>query len=145
MKDLNRAGGELAARFRVNAMTDITGFGLAGHALKMAEASKVSLRIHSGYLPTLKGAWEVFEKGSIPGAAFRNQEFCGKQVHFTRSVPYSLKMLTFDAQTSGGLLMSVPRDLSEDFCNELKTRDPRTSPLVIGEVLEESPRRIYIE
>ncbi len=64
-------------------MTDITGFGLAGHALKMAEASKVSFRIQTGMIPLLPGAFAIFEKGSIPGATFRNQEFTGKSVHFT--------------------------------------------------------------
>ncbi|MCK4748633.1 MAG: selenide, water dikinase SelD, partial [Bacteroidales bacterium] len=77
MKKLNRSGAEIAVKFGIKGMTDITGFGLAGHALKMAEASKVSFRIHSDRIPLLAGAYQVFEKGSIPGATFRNLEFTG--------------------------------------------------------------------
>jgi len=124
-------------------MTDITGFGLAGHAMKMAEASKVSFRISASRVPILPGAYDIFEKGSIPGAAFRNQEFTGSHVHFTRTVDYSRKMLMHDAQTSGGLLMCVPADLASDLLEELNREE--TQAARIGEVLEESPRRLYFE
>ena len=145
MKHLNRHAAELAAKFNISSMTDITGFGLAGHAMKMAEASKVSFRIHSAQIPLLPGAYRVFEKGSIPGAAFRNLEFTGKQAHFARGVDYNLKMLAHDAQTSGGLLMAVNPDHAGPLLEELHLRDPEFSAMEIGEVLTESPRRLYIE
>lgn len=145
MKHLNRSGAEVAAQYGVGGMTDITGFGLAGHGLKMAQASKVSLRIHAESVPLLQGAHRIFEKGSIPGATFRNKEFTGNQVHFTRGVGYSTVMLMHDAQTSGGLLMSVNPDHSEAFVSELKTKDPELSVAVIGEVLSKSPRSLYFE
>jgi selenide,water dikinase len=126
-------------------MTDITGFGLAGHAMKMAEASGVSFRIRSSEIPLLDGAYEVYEKGSIPGATFRNLEFTGQHAHYTRRVDYNLKMLAHDAQTSGGLLMSVNPDHAGSLVEELKRLDPEASAVEIGEVLLESPRRIYIE
>ncbi|MEZ5071897.1 MAG: selenide, water dikinase SelD [Bacteroidales bacterium] len=143
MKTLNKVSGNLASRYRVTALTDITGFGLAGHALKLAEASRVSLRILSRNLPLLPGAYEVFEKGSIPGATFRNQEFTGTRAHFTRGVDYTLKMLVHDAQTSGGLLMAVPPDLTDELRNALEREGHPAAH--VGEVLEESPRRIYVE
>ena len=145
MKSLNAEGARQATRHGVKGMTDITGFGLAGHALKMAEASRVSFRIRTGSIPLLPGAFRVFEKGSIPGAAFRNQEFTGKAVHFTRGVDYTRKMLVHDAQTSGGLLIAAPQDLAENMVNELNDRDPDNGAALIGEVLEESPRRLYFE
>ncbi|PID92142.1 MAG: selenide, water dikinase SelD [Bacteroidetes bacterium] len=143
MKELNRIAAEEAVRFGVSGMTDITGFGLAGHALKMAEASRVSLSIHSSMLPVLPGAYESYEKGSIPGACFRNQDFVGEKAHFTRQIDYNLKMLTHDPQTSGGMLMSVPIDLVSGLLASL--REKKVEASIIGEVLPESPRRLYFD
>jgi selenide,water dikinase len=145
MKQLNRHGSALAVKYGVTGMTDITGFGLAGHALKMAEASGVSLRIRTSQIPLLQGAYQVFEQGSIPGATFRNLEFTGQQAHCTRSVDYNLKMLVHDAQTSGGLLMAVTPDHVKAMVRELESVDPESASAVIGEVLPESPRRLYFE
>jgi selenide, water dikinase len=145
MKHLNRLGSALAVKYGVSCMTDITGFGLAGHALKMAEASGVSFRIMTSRVPLLPGAYQVFEKGSIPGAAFRNLEFTGHHAHCTRSVDYHLKMLVHDAQTSGGLLMAVNPDHADAMVRELNSTDPEITAAVIGEVLPESPRRLYLE
>jgi len=145
MKHLNTYGAGVAVRFGVSGMTDVTGFGLAGHALKMARASQVSFRIQTAKIPLLPGAYEVFEKGSIPGAAFRNLEFTGDQVHFTREVDYSLKMLCHDAQTSGGLLMSVNPDHASNLVEEINRHDPDSGAQLIGEVVPESPRALYLE
>jgi selenide,water dikinase len=145
MKQLNRTGAEIAVRYGVSGMTDITGFGLAGHALKMARASRVSLRIRAKSVPLLPGAYRLFEQGSIPGATFRNKEYTGDQLHFTRGVDYTMKMLIHDAQTSGGLFMSVNPDIVGNFVKELRTNDPDLYVAVVGEVLEESPRALYFE
>jgi len=145
MKILNRHGAEMAMKYGVAGMTDITGFGLAGHALKMAGASGVSFRIRTAQIPLLPGAYRAFEKGSIPGVTFRNLEFSGHQVHFTRRVDYTLKMMVHDAQTSGGLLISVNPDIAGAMLSELNGSDPFPGATVIGEVLDESPRRIYFE
>jgi selenide,water dikinase len=145
MKHLNRIGAELAVKYGVGGMTDITGFGMAGHALKMAEASQVSFRLKTSQIPLLPGAYQVFEKGSIPGASFRNLEFTGTQINFTRGVDYNLKMLVHDAQTSGGLLMSVNPDHAHQLVQELNDLDPTAGGSIVGEVLMKSPRSIYFE
>ncbi len=145
MKRLNIHGAKTAVKFGISGMTDITGFGLAGHALKMAEASHTSFRIHTKSILVLPGAYHVYKKGSIPGATFRNQEFTGARAHFTRTVDYNLKMLVHDAQTSGGLLMSVNPDHAERVIHELNTIDPGSGATIIGEVLNESPRTLYFE
>jgi selenide,water dikinase len=145
MKSLNVEGGLALTGKWAHGMTDITGFGLAGHAMKMAEASGVSFRIRTDAIPFLPGAVRIFGKGSIPGASFRNQEFTGKALHFTRNVGYTVRMLVHDAQTSGGLLMSVPADLADHVVKELQEREKGNGAVLIGEVLEESPRRIYFE
>ena len=68
--------------FSVRCATDITGFGLLGHALKMALASYITLKIRSAEVPILPGAFELADKGCIPGAAFRNQEFVEQGCRF---------------------------------------------------------------
>lgn len=145
MKHLNRHGAALAVKYGVSSMTDITGFGLAGHAMKMSEASGVSFRIRSTQIPLLPGAYQVYEKGSIPGASFRNLEFTEEHIHCTRGVDYNLKMMVHDAQTSGGLLMTVNPDHAGALIEELRRVDPGVSAVEIGEVLKESPRRLYFE
>lgn len=145
MKQLNGAASEIAVKYGAGGMTDITGFGLAGHGLKMAQASHVSFRIRTGAVPLLGGAHRIFDRGSIPGATFRNWEYTGEQVHFTSSVPYTLKMLMHDAQTSGGLLISVNPDHAGKLVDELKNNHPGLSVAEIGEVLSESPRSLYFE
>ncbi len=145
MKHLNRQGAKVAVKDGISSMTDITGFGLAGHALKMAEASQTSLRIQTEKVPLLPGAYQVYEKGSIPGATFRNQEFTGDRAHFTRNVDYNLKMLVHDAQTSGGLLMAVNPDHAMHVVQELNIVDPLNNAAIIGEVLNKSPRSLYFE
>jgi selenide,water dikinase len=145
MKHLNRHAARLAVKYEVSGMTDITGFGLAGHAMKMAEASRKSFRIHSMQVPLLPGAYQVFDRGSIPGASFRNLEFTGEHAHYARNVDYNTKMLLHDAQTSGGLLMAVNPDHTASLLSELNSIDPEISAMEIGEVIPESPRRLYIE
>ena len=145
MKVLNKEASELAGKYNVNAMTDITGFGLLGHALKMAEASQVSFRISSEKLALLEDAYAIFDSGCIPGATFRNLEFTGDQIHYAKSCNYNFKMLAHDAQTSGGMLLSVNPDLANDFVKASKNLNGSFNASVIGEVLMESPRRIYLE
>ena len=145
MKHLNRHGATLAVKYGASCMTDMTGFGLAGHAMKMAEASGVSFRIRSSQIPLLPGAYNVYDRGSIPGATFRNLEFTAQHAHCTRGVDYNLKMLVHDAQTSGGLLMAVNPDHAGSLIEELNRLDPEIPAVEIGEVLPESPRRLYFE
>jgi selenide,water dikinase len=145
MKHLNKHAASLAKKYGVSGMTDITGFGLAGHAMKMAEASRLSFHIRSLQVPLLPGAYQVYDKGSIPGATFRNLEFTGEHAHYARGVDYNIKMLLHDAQTSGGLLMAVNPDHATSLLSDLNRIDPEISAAEIGEVLPESPRRLYVE
>jgi selenide, water dikinase len=135
MKLLNRAGAEIMRIFDVRCATDVTGFSLLGHALKMAKASKVTFEIDSAEVPVLSGAYELAESGCIPGAAFRNLEFVDPDCSFGRDVDYSMKMLCCDAQTSGGLILCVP-DWKADECkaNLIDRAYDRTE--IIGRVVQ---------
>jgi selenide, water dikinase len=120
MKQLNAAGADIMQKYDVKCATDITGFGLAGHALKMAQASKVSLHIDTSKVPLFDGAFDLAELGCIPGACFRNMEFAENDIEFEKIVSYEHKMLMMDAQTSGGLLICCKNENSKSIVEELQ-------------------------
>jgi selenide,water dikinase len=107
MQQLNRAGAEVMQAFDVKAGTDITGFGLLGHTMQMADASQVTLRLQASQVPLLAGAYDLAEAGCLPGAMFRNLDYVERKVFFAPGLDYSLKMLLLDPQTSGGLCFGV--------------------------------------
>lgn len=119
MKQLNKNGAEIMQRFGIKCATDITGFGLAGHALKMAMGSNVTIRIEAKKVPLFDGAYDLIELGCIPGACFRNLEYVEDYCQFDKSLDYNLKMLILDAQTSGGLLICCPEKKAEDLLESL--------------------------
>jgi len=114
MSQLNRTAAQVCSKFRVDAMTDITGFGLVGHALEVAKASHISLQIDHRKLPILPGALEYSREGFCAGGLTSNREFFGKNVYVPDSVPAEVQNILFDPQTSGGLLIfSHPDDVSK--------------------------------
>ncbi len=142
MKLLNDKGAEVMVSHGVKCATDITGFGLAGHALKMALGSNVSIQINTGQVPVIEKTLDLIELGCIPGAAFRNLEFTEKDCSFDRSVNYNHKMLMMDAQTSGGLLISSPPQEVDTMLEALKNSGCPESA-IIGEVIDKSEKPIY--
>src|SRR2546425_4474979 len=105
MSQLNRAAGEICLKFRVDAMTDITGFGLVGHAIEVAKASHISLQIDHRKLPLLPGALEYSRAGFCAAGLTSNREFFGGRVYISDPVPAEIQNILFDPQTSGGLLV----------------------------------------
>jgi len=130
---LNKTGAEVMKKHGIIGATDITGFGLAGHALKMAKASRLSLNINMKNVPLIGKTYSLVDDGCIPGASFRNLEYCENDTSFAADLDYNLKMIAFDAQTSGGLLMSVPADKSDLVISDLYNAG-LTYSNVIGEV-----------
>ena len=120
----NRAGAEIVTRrsFDVHAMTDVTGFGLMGHAREMAVGSDVRFEIECALIPLLDGAVEAVELGCIPAGLMANREFveCFVEDHPGARVPDFLRPLLYDPQTSGGLLISVRRSDADELTNELR-------------------------
>jgi selenide,water dikinase len=110
MSRLNKTAAQLANEFGLRGGTDITGFGLLGHGMEMANASKVALHFDYERLPFLSGARSYAEKGIFPGGAFDNKKHFGEAVNFDKKIDEHLQMLTFDPQTSGGLLLGVPAE-----------------------------------
>ena len=110
MTTLNKRAAEVIAdgNFRVNSMTDVTGFGLIGHAREMALASEVSLEFYSSRIPLLEGALECVRAAYIPGGLTNNRDFAECLVEYDDEVSAELRALLFDPQTAGGLLIATP-------------------------------------
>jgi selenide,water dikinase len=117
MTTLNRKAAEVitdeTAGFKVHGLTDVTGFGLIGHARELALGSQVSLRLRASQVPLLPGALECVRAGYVPGGLNANREFADCAVLWDDGVPEELRTILFDPQTAGGLLVSVaPEDAS---------------------------------
>ena len=110
MTTLNKRAAEVVSggSFRVNAMTDVTGFGLIGHAREIALASDGSSHISAGKVPVLEGAVECVRAGYIPGGLKNNRDFAECLVEYEDGVADDVRSLLFDPQTAGGLLISTP-------------------------------------
>lgn len=134
MKLLNKKGGELMLKYGVKGATDVTGFGLTGHSMSTAKASGVTFRIDSSMLPMIEGTGSIIDEGCIPGAVFRNLEYTKNRVHFADSCSLTAKMLSADAQTSGGLFIAVDADKANSMLEELLPTHPQAS--IIGTVEE---------
>jgi len=128
--------------FPVHAMTDITGFGLIGHAREMAMASDVSLTLHSAQIPLLEGALECARAGHIPGGLKANREFAECVVSYEQQISEEMKALLFDPQTAGGLLISVPPSEADQLLHSLQNAGVSTHE--IGNVIESSKPLIRI-
>ncbi len=135
MKLLNRSGAEVMKKFNIRGATDITGFGLAGHALKMAKASKVTVTLNMKQVPLIGNVYGLTEQGCIPGASFRNLDYIETDSGIGKDLNYNLKMLACDAQTSGGLLISTPYIFENEILNELK-KSGLSSSAIVGKVTE---------
>jgi selenide,water dikinase len=123
MKALNRDAAVLARHHRVQAATDITGFGLLGHAAEVARASAVQLNFEVSAIPVLAGAERYVAGGFVPGGTVDNRSHFSSRVSFADGIPSRVSTLLFDAQTSGGLLIAVPADRLQDFLSDAEKAD----------------------
>jgi len=122
MTTLNRAAAEVVAsdKFAVHSMTDITGFGLLGHAREMAAGSGVSMRIYASRVPLLAGALECVRAKYVPGGLKSNRQFTESCVEADSGVPQDLLTLLYDPQTAGGLLIAVAESDEDALAAELR-------------------------
>lgn len=116
---LNARGAEVIRSMGLKAATDITGFGLAGHVLEMARGSGVSVEIETEALPFMEQAEDLASFGLIPAGTYRNREHCSCRTTVSESAEELRSLLTFDAQTSGGLLLAVPQGRVQEACERL--------------------------
>ena len=137
MTTLNKTAAEIAGKYEVHGMTDITGFGLIGHGREMALASNVSLRIQASEVPLLPGALECVRAGYIPGGLKANREFAECAVGYDSEVSDEIKTVLFDPQTAGGLLISVAAKDARQLVNKIVAVE-------IGEVVESTKPLIQV-
>ena len=135
MTTLNKKAAEviIGTPFAVHGLTDVTGFGMIGHAREVALASKISLRLYAGRIPLLEGALDCVRAGHIPGGLKANREFAECVVDYEDGVSEEIKTLLFDPQTAGGLLISVAADDSAELTRALNAAG--VAAVEIGEVL----------
>ncbi|MCB0333222.1 MAG: selenide, water dikinase SelD [Bdellovibrionales bacterium] len=143
MAELNKRGFEVASQFVVHACTDVTGFGLLGHLLEMMKGSEVSARISLGNIHFLTSARELAEYGHIPGGSRNNLEYVKPFVSFSPDLSPLDQLLLADAQTSGGLLLSVPEDQSQELLTQLQ-QELAFGAAIIGKVEEKQERFIFV-
>ena len=143
MSFLNKKASEIAVEIGVNAMTDVTGFGLLGHLYEMTnDSASVNLEFNS--IPVIEEAFELAEDGFFPGGSFRNERYFKPHVH-VQNDSYSPDriMLMYDAQTSGGLMISVPGEKADKLLDKLKLAGLEWCN-IIGEVFDGKGRKIII-
>ena len=128
------------AHARISTMTDITGFGLIGHARELALASRVSIAFHAAQIPLLEGALACIHAGHIPGGLANNRNFAECLVEYSPNVPEDLRQIVYDPQTAGGLLISTPD--ADSLTRAL--HEAGVPAALIGEVLPESKPRIFV-
>ena len=142
MTRLNQRAAEVitGGDFRVNAMTDVTGFGLIGHARELVLASDVSIAVYAGKIPLIAGALECVRAGFLPAGLKNNRDFAECLVEFDDDVPGDVRALLFDPQTAGGLLISTGQ--AKPLTQALN--DAGVEAVQIGEVRPQVKPRIHV-
>lgn len=144
MTTLNRGAAELMTQMpEIHACTDVTGFGLLGHACEMIEGSDVGLRIEASAVPYFDGVRELVEGGYAPGGLYRNKDFRMPMIDVDPSCPEWLLEILFDPQTSGGLLIALPAGDAETLAGKMREAGI-VDAAVVGEVVAHPKGRIRI-
>ena len=144
MLQLNDKAAEAMSECLVHACTDITGFGLMGHACGMARGSGLSMRFYYSSISILKGAREYAAQGLVPGGAYCNQKFLEQETSISGKVPEPERIILFDPQTSGGLLIALPEAEGESLLKKLEERGIKEASL-IGRVVPREKNLVTVE
>jgi selenide,water dikinase len=143
MATLNAGAARAMLANGAHAATDVTGFGLLGHLHNMVAASGVSAEIDAASVPLLPKAADLAARGAIPGGTKRNREALTDTVRFDAAVPETIRVLLFDAQTSGGLLIAVPANRADSLVAALKNEQTPAAAR-IGRVVGGPPGTITV-
>ena len=141
---LNDMASGVMVEYGVHACTDITGFGLLGHASEMAKGCGLSFHFFYSRIPILAGAKEFAAQGIVPGGAYCNQDYFGREIAISSRVPEPERIILFDPQTSGGLLIALPSSNGEKLLRSLKEKGIPDASL-IGEVIRKEKNLIIVE
>ncbi len=144
MVALNRKASEVMMAIGVNACTDVTGFGLLGHACEMIEGSDVGMVIYSSSVPLLPETEGYAQMGLIPGGTIRNRDFRLPMIERAAEISDEMLLILFDAQTSGGLLISVPGREADTLLQRMHEEGIEEAA-IIGEVVAEPKGKIVVK
>jgi selenide,water dikinase len=144
MVRLNDKAARAMVESGAHAATDISGFGLLGHASEMARACGLSFRFFYSRIPILPGAREYATQGMVPGGAYCNRDHFGPAISISPKIPESERIILFDPQTSGGLLIALPQAVGETLLRRLKEKGIQEAALV-GEVISPEKNLISVE
>lgn len=143
MAALNNKAAEAMVHVGVHACTDITGFGLLGHASEMVQNSRAGFLLSATKVPVFPGAVDLAQQGVLPGGSLSNREFYSKCVVWESSAPEELRSVFYDAQTSGGLLISVEEGRSKELLERMHQAGDADAA-IIGEVAENPVGKIVV-
>jgi selenide,water dikinase len=143
MATLNKAAADAFKRSEIHAATDVTGFGLLGHLMEMCLASGVSAEIQYTSFPFFDGVHELAENDIIPGGTKRNLDFVNDDIAFDVELSETEKLMIADAQTSGGLLVSLPKETASNYIENV-SQHQFFSPIIIGKITEKGSTQILI-
>jgi len=141
LRTLNYKASLIARDVGVNAMTDVTGFGLLGHLYEMS-SGKFTIEVEFEKVPFLKEAINQASMGIIPAGSYNNQIFVEKYVEFVKELSFEERMILYDAQTSGGLLISLPQEKAAEYLK--RAQNEGVFAKVIGNVKEKEEKLIKI-
>jgi selenide,water dikinase len=144
MAALNKDASEAMVSVGAHACTDVTGFGLLGHLHEMTAGSKVGARVSLSKVPVLSGTWELVQEGICPGGTRRNHESLQGAIVWDPEIRQEAQLILCDAQTSGGLLIAVPKDRTSALIERLRVRQTPAFA-IIGEIIEDPEGRIWVE
>lgn len=142
MTTLNKYAGEIIVDYNINACTDITGFGIMGHGYEMASASDITIKLFKDKIPVIKGAREYAEMGLVPAGTYNNKGYLENKYKLV-DIPEWLEDILFDPQTSGGLLISTPKDQVESMMERLMDLEIKSA--IIGEVIDKDEVPLIVE
>lgn len=144
MTSLNKKAKEVIENYPISACTDITGFGLAGHAMEMAASSKVTFEIDVNKVPYIDGALEMAKMGLVPAGTYNNKDYISGDVESINIEECYLDLM-YDPQTSGGLLITLQESEVENIMKDFENKNMDTKVAVIGRVLEKQEKSIVLK
>jgi len=144
MSTLNKKASDLMQEIGVHACTDVTGYGLLGHSVQVAESSQVCLELHLDSVPYFPEVIEFSKQGLCPGGLFRNKDYYSCKVEISDEIPEYMQNVLYDAQTSGGLLICLEPDKAELLLKRLKEANVADAA-IIGEVVNEPKGKVILK
>lgn len=143
MTHLNKYAAKSFDKFDISSVTDITGFGLLGHALEMAKGSNTSLEIVAKDVPVIAQTYEMAKMGMVPAGAYNNMGYIQDDVKINEYIEEYLEDVLYDPQTSGGLLIAVRSDQAEALCEDMLANGSIDAK-IIGRVVEKEDKYIHV-